>query len=343
MTASTLSQSNMAFGTPSATKKRSASPLPAIAGKPPTQTVVAASAQGTEKMSARPSEKPSAEAGAQRRPVSDIAVCLLIAALTWAAWGITRLGWYKSGDDVGYWLGVAGGVMMLLLLTYPVRKHLGFARRWGKVSWWLVGHMLLGVGGPLFILLHSNFEIRSLNAAAAFYSMVIVALSGVVGRFIYTRINRGMHGERSSFKELQQRAGLDQTQTRSKLTFAPAVEARLRSFGEHEHSVRPGFITCLRRIFWLPVAQWRAYRACVADLREPLEAMAVQMGLDSREEARRSRLARKLVRRYLQTVVRVAQYTAYERLFSLWHVAHLPFVFLLAITAVVHVVAVHAY
>jgi hypothetical protein len=42
-------------------------------------------------------------------------------------------------------------------------------------------------------------------------------------------------------------------------------------------------------------------------------------------------------------VVRVAQYTAYERVFALWHVAHLPFVYLLVISAVVHVVAVHAY
>jgi hypothetical protein len=331
MTASTLSQNSLAFGTPGAISPRSSGASAAAIAKPQPKPAKA------QQSAAQP--QPSAE----RRPVSDVAVCLLIAALTWAAWGVTRMGLFSSGDDVGYWLGVAGGVMMLLLLTYPIRKHLGFARRWGKVRWWLVSHMLLGVGGPLLILLHSNFDVRSLNAAAAFYSMVIVAISGVVGRFIYTRVNRGMHGERSSFKELQQRAGLDQSQTRSKLTFAPSVEARLRSFGEHEHSVRPGFFTCLRRIFWLPVAQWRVYRACVTELREPLEAMAVQLGLDSREEARRSRLARKLVRRYLQTVVRVAQYTAYERLFSLWHVAHLPFVFLLAITAVVHVVAVHAY
>jgi hypothetical protein len=42
-------------------------------------------------------------------------------------------------------------------------------------------------------------------------------------------------------------------------------------------------------------------------------------------------------------VVRVAQYNAYERVFALWHVAHLPFVYLLVISAVVHVIAVHAY
>jgi hypothetical protein len=49
------------------------------------------------------------------------------------------------------------------------------------------------------------------------------------------------------------------------------------------------------------------------------------------------------VRRYLTAVVRVAQYTAYERLFSFWHLAHIPFVYLLVISAIVHVVAVHAY
>jgi hypothetical protein len=58
---------------------------------------------------------------------------------------------------------------------------------------------------------------------------------------------------------------------------------------------------------------------------------------------RRELQSRKLIRRYLNAVVKVAQFKAYERLFSLWHVAHLPFVYLLVISAIVHVIAVHAY
>ena len=58
---------------------------------------------------------------------------------------------------------------------------------------------------------------------------------------------------------------------------------------------------------------------------------------------RRERRAIRLVEHYLDAVVRVAQYTAYERVFALWHLAHLPFVYLLVISAVVHVIAVHAY
>jgi len=50
-----------------------------------------------------------------------------------------------------------------------------------------------------------------------------------------------------------------------------------------------------------------------------------------------------LIERYLASVVRVAQFTAYERVFALWHIAHVPFVYLLVISAIIHVVAVHAY
>ena len=59
--------------------------------------------------------------------------------------------------------------------------------------------------------------------------------------------------------------------------------------------------------------------------------------------AKRKRHSKRVVSQYLNAVTRVAQFTAYERLFSLWHVAHIPFVYLLLISAVIHVVAVHAY
>ena len=59
--------------------------------------------------------------------------------------------------------------------------------------------------------------------------------------------------------------------------------------------------------------------------------------------SRRQKHAQALVSEYLNAVTRVAQFTAYERLFSLWHVAHIPFVYLMFISAVVHVCAVHIY
>ena len=89
--------------------------------------------------------------------------------------------------------------------------------------------------------------------------------------------------------------------------------------------------------------QWVAVRQCRQALEAPLHKLATEGQWSDEELARRRRLAGKLVQRYLEAVVRVAQFTAYERIFALWHVAHLPFVFLLVASAVVHVVAVHAY
>lgn len=287
----------------------------------------------------------TARAGALRAPSvpTDLLVYAALVFLTWGAWQITRQGWFEPGDDMGYWIGVVGASFMVLLFSYPLRKRFRFAQNWGKAKWWFIAHMMLGVGGPVLILIHSTFQVRSLNAAAALYSMLVVALSGVVGRFIYSRVNRGLHGEQSEFRALQERAGLDQSQAHSSLRFAPAVEQRLVAFSRAEVGVRPGLGASFRRVLWLPVKQWLTYRACLVDLQPALDELARQGQWDAAVLAKRQRLARKLVKRYLHAAVRVAQFGAYERLFSLWHVAHLPFVYLLIITAIAHVVAVHAY
>lgn len=277
------------------------------------------------------------------RVSTDVWLYALLTGLTLGAWFISRQGYFTAGDDVGYWIGVAGGVMMLALFSYPLRKYFRFMHRLGKVKWWFMVHMALGIGGPLLILVHSTFRVGSITAGVALYSMVIVALSGVVGRFIYMRVNRGLHGEQTTLRELQARAGFDQSETRSRLHFAPEVEARLLAFEERELKARPGWLTFARQVAVLPWRQWFVYRRCVAELREPLQRIAEQREWSAAELAKRDRQARKLVRRYLNNVVRVAQFTAYERFFALWHVAHVPFVYILVISAVVHVFAVHAY
>lgn len=274
---------------------------------------------------------------------TDVVVYVTIACLLALTWWISQKGYFKAGDDVGYWLGVAGGSMMLLLFTYPLRKHFGFTRKWGRLKWWFLLHMMLGVGGPTLILLHSTFRVGSLNAAIALYSMLVVAASGVIGRFIYARVNRGLHGEKVSLQELQARAGLEEEEARSRLAFAPQVEQRLLAFEQSELMAEASWPTYVRQVFWLPLYQWVVYRRCVSDLRNALQLLADQQHWRQSELLQREQYSKKLVAQYLHAVTRVAQFTAYARLFSLWHVAHIPFVYLLLLSAIVHVIAVHAY
>lgn len=290
--------------------------------------------------------RPAVNAGhdtSRIRRVSDLVLYGVLAALVLAAWRFSRLGYFTSGDDIGYWIGVAGATMMLLLFSYPLRKYVRFTQRWGKIKWWFIVHMTLGIGGPLLILLHSTFHLRSVNATVALFSMLIVAGSGVIGRFLYLRIHRDLQGRRSNLAELQRRAGLAEGEIKSRFRFAPEVAERLLAFEVQVLAGGQGWGRMLGRVLILPLRQQWIYRGCGRELTARLRLLAREQDWTRNQALRRRRQALALTRDYLLCVVRVAQFSAYERLFRLWHVLHVPFVYLLVITVCFHIFAVHAY
>jgi hypothetical protein len=54
-------------------------------------------------------------------------------------------------------------------------------------------------------------------------------------------------------------------------------------------------------------------------------------------------LTRQYIATHLREVRRVAEFTAYQRLFALWHVIHRPFFVILFLSVAIHVFAVHYY
>jgi hypothetical protein len=55
------------------------------------------------------------------------------------------------------------------------------------------------------------------------------------------------------------------------------------------------------------------------------------------------RRTRTLIADTLGAAQRAAQFNTYVRLFALWHVIHIPFLGMLLLTAIAHIVAVHTY
>lgn len=266
----------------------------------------------------------------------------MLGLLLTLCWDLSRRGWWDSGGRVGYWLGVVGGSMMLLLLLYPLRKRVRSMRNWGSPKIWLWLHMLLGIGGPMLILLHCGFRAGSVNAAAALYSMCIVAGSGVLGRFLYVRINQGLVHEQRALATLRAQLGFDGSR-KSLLWFAEAAQSSLLVF-ETQALARVGAgVNWLRLIAVLPLLSWRVRFQAQSMVRRELKAMAQAEHWSPAVLRSRSRAARLAVVSYLAAVMRLALFSAWERLFALWHVAHIPFVALLLGAGVVHVWAVHAY
>jgi hypothetical protein len=269
-----------------------------------------------------------------------VPLLVLFAALGWLA---ARGGFYTPGDDFGYYLGLVGALMMLVLLLYPLRKHVGFLRKLGAIRHWFRLHMFFGIAGPLLILFHSTFTIGSLNAGVAMGCMLLVAGSGVIGRFIYTRIHHGLYGRRATVQELQNQLGICEGEIRSKFHFAPRVEERLKAFGELAHRHPEGFLAGAWQFLTLALRARHIRARCMRDLKKNLGTHAMQRGWTRDKLRRRLAAASEMITTYLVAVRHTAQLGVYERLFSLWHILHVPFVFMLVISGVVHVIAVHMY
>ena len=79
------------------------------------------------------------------------------------------------------------------------------------------------------------------------------------------------------------------------------------------------------------------------ELRKVLGRYAAERDWERAKLRRRLSTASEMIRTYLKAARNAAQFGAYERLFSLWHILHVPFVFMLVVSGVVHVIAVHMY
>lgn len=129
---------------------------------------------------------------------------LSISFLIYLGWKNKELSNLSPESGAGYWLGIIGGSLMLLLLLYPLRKKVRFLNMFGKIKYWFKLHMLFGVLGPVAILFHANFSLGSTNSNVALFSMIIVASSGLVGRYLYAKIHHGLYGRKAELKELRE-------------------------------------------------------------------------------------------------------------------------------------------
>ncbi len=163
-----------------------------------------------------------------------IAWGVLVASLI--LWGANaRLERYITPQrGMGYWLGIIGGSMMLLLLVYSARKRAAWLRWIGGIPQWFQIHMVLGVVGPLLVLFHANFRLGATNSNVALICMLLVAGSGVIGRYIYTRMHANLDGNQDTLEELRAVAEKIRAQTTS-IAFLPgllnAIEARGKAPG----------------------------------------------------------------------------------------------------------------
>jgi len=265
---------------------------------------------------------------------------LMLAAVTY--------GWLHREDEiltpehgVGYWLGIGGASLMLMLLLYPLRK------RWRKMAHlcsmggWFRVHMILGVIGPVLILFHSNFKLGSINSNVALVSMLIVAGSGVIGRYLYASIHRGLYGRKLDAQELIDEIVQRQVDITGRVMLPAPLSAQLKAYAQGAQP-RRGAGHALLALLRVKCAVLKR-RAIRQQLIGTVKVVCAAHNFGTRQTREAVRDFRNAADRYFAAVGRIATFALYERMFALWHVLHLPLFVLLVLTAIGHIVAVHLY
>lgn len=242
--------------------------------------------------------------------------------------------WLTAEKGWGYALGIIGGSLMLVLLLYPLRKHWKVARNWFSIRHWFKIHMLLGVIGPLLILFHSNFHLGSLNSNIALFSMLLVSGSGVIGRYAYQKIHRGLYGAQIEFSELKQVFDKSKNHFEHSALLDEKIKKKL---------IRIETNVVRRRIpFFIALISHRQIKKIQKSFQRKCRLKAKLLVGQNKERNIFVQEAKHLLTGLTQ-LKEMANYALYARVFSLWHIFHLPLFFMMIIAGIVHVFAVHIY
>lgn len=229
----------------------------------------------------------------------------------------------RPAGSRGLLFGIVGASMMVLMLGYTLRKRLQGLTRWGALPHWLDVHIYFGVIGPLCIVLHTSFKVQGL-VAIAFWSMVCVAVSGILGRYLYSQIPRNLRGDQLTLEET--RRSRDQLRcvlrdefglSESAVTHLERSEAS-KSVDGAWHALARVLIEDLQQLF-------RRKPATLADLR------------GGRSHAQISRM-NDAVRQMSLLDRRIHVWHHMQRLFHYWHVFHKPFAIVMYIVMGIHIV-----
>ncbi|MEZ5064424.1 MAG: hypothetical protein R3B81_06785 [bacterium] len=232
--------------------------------------------------------------------------------------------WLRPTGLVGQSLGFLAFALFLFLWLYPVRKRVAALSFLGPVPKWLDAHIVAGVVMPLAGAIHAGFRFSGL-IGVGYFSMLVVAISGVVGRYLYLRIPRG----RSGLEMTREQVSADRRQLVGALAettgFDPQV---LLTLLKPVQTTTRGIIPTLWRLVQDDFDRRRAIRRL---LREWNDKSA------QRPDAAALKNVARLARREMALAQQIRVLDATGRVFRLWHAFHLPFAITAFLAVTVHV------
>lgn len=234
----------------------------------------------------------------------------------------------RASGSVGQSFGLAGLLLFLFMWLYPLRKLFGARRQLGSVATWMRFHTVVGLSLPLLVAVHAGWRFQGL-IGLGYFAMLLVSLSGIVGRYLYGRIPRSRTGLELSRDEIASRRRSLVTEIAAALGADPLeVERELAATAAPASG--GGVLGTLRRLVLDDFARMRALRRLRA-------RWSASRGSGPRVDRATLDRAVRLARDEIRLSQQVTLLDATQRVFRHWHVAHRPVSVTALLAVLVHV------
>jgi hypothetical protein len=242
----------------------------------------------------------------------------------------------KPSGAIGLRLGMFGVLLFLFIYLYPLRKKWAWLGRQGSSRRWLDFHVLLGLVAPVVITFHSSFKFSGI-AGIAYWIMVVVALSGVVGRYIYAQIPRSLNFAELSLQEAQEQSQRLGTQLKNTgILSARDIDGLLR-LPDLKRVQSISLIGVLWRMLLFdigfPLRVWRLRQKMLWSQRKWWSLVGLGRGQNPVLER-----AISMAREQTLLTKKILFLSKSHRMLHLWHVIHRPFSYSFAVLASIHVI-----
>jgi hypothetical protein len=231
---------------------------------------------------------------------------------------------FKPSGTVGIWYGTIGSLMIIIgTAMYSLRKRFRFLQGAGRLTGWLQFHIFLCTLGPYLIVLHTSFKFGGI-ASIAFWSMIAVAASGVLGRYLFAHIPGKISSRRALLQVLedQQQAIVD--------AFAGSARAKAGALDQALALGRKRKPKGLLHAFVTGIQNDLTKRWLERKINSRLNVLGMA-------EADRERAAA-LVLRQVELERRIALLEPFQRMFAYWHVVHLPMSTVMCVFMLLHII-----
>ncbi len=220
-----------------------------------------------------------------------------------------RHNWFKPSGIYGQGLGIIGTLMIFFGVTiYIARKRYNFLSKFIRLKYLLEFHIFLCTLGPILILFHTAFKFGGI-VSIAFWSMVAVVLSGVIGRFIYIQIPRTIEGRELSLNEVKNMKTDLTVVLSEKFKLDPTIIEQIISFTNKQNNSSSKITS------------------------RHLRKVLLHTDLPKKER----RFIFKMIKNEKSLSRKIGRLETMQRLFKYWHVAHMPFALIMLVIVVIHV------